>query len=110
MALFAADLVGLWPLLLVAAVVLYLALARLFPGLYTPLARLIARALYRFRVYHADRIPSSGPVLIVCNHVTYIDWLLMWAAAPRAVTFVMWSGFQKNPVMRFLLSFGRRRR
>lgn len=109
MVLLAVDLVGLWPWLAVAAVVLYLALARRFPGLYTPLARLIAHALYRFRVYHADRVPAAGPVLIVCNHVTYLDWLLLWAAAPRGVTFVMWSGFRKNPVLRFLLSFGRRR-
>jgi acyl-[acyl-carrier-protein]-phospholipid O-acyltransferase/long-chain-fatty-acid--[acyl-carrier-protein] ligase len=108
MALFAATLSTVWPWLLVAAVVLYVALGRLFPGLYTPIYWLAARLLYRFHVYHAERIPAAGSALIVCNHVTYIDWLLLWAASPRLLTFVMWSGFDKNPVLRFLLSFGRR--
>ncbi|HVK19628.1 MAG TPA: AMP-binding protein [Fimbriiglobus sp.] len=109
MALFAATLSTLWPWLLVAAAVLYVALGRIFPALYTPIYWLIPRLVYRFRVYHAERVPAAGPVLIVCNHVTYIDWMLLWAAAPRPLTFVMWEGFYKNPVLRLILFFAKRR-
>jgi acyl-[acyl-carrier-protein]-phospholipid O-acyltransferase/long-chain-fatty-acid--[acyl-carrier-protein] ligase len=100
-----------WPWLLAAAaaVVLYFALGRLFPGVFTPACRLAAHVLYRFHVHHAERVPAAGPVLIVCNHVTYVDWLLLWAAAPRPLTFVIWSGFLKNPVLGvFLYLAGRR--
>ncbi len=100
-----------WPWLLAAAaaVVLYFALGRLFPELFTPACRLAAHVLYRFHVHHADRVPAAGPVLIVCNHVTYVDWLLLWVAAPRPLTFVIWSGFLKNPVLGvFLYLAGRR--
>src|SRR5919198_6173076 len=106
---FAADPSDLGPWLIPAAVAAYVALAWLFPGLIRPVLSLIAHALYRFRVYHPDRVPADGPVLIVCNHVTYLDWLLLWAACPRPLTFVLWSGFYRNPVLRFFLSFARGR-
>lgn len=109
--LFAVALTDAWLWLLVAAgaAVLYVLLGQFVPTLYTPISRLVARLVYRFNVYHRERVPAAGPVLIVSNHVTYIDWLLLWAASPRPLTFVIWSGFYQNPVLRFLLFFGRRR-
>jgi acyl-[acyl-carrier-protein]-phospholipid O-acyltransferase/long-chain-fatty-acid--[acyl-carrier-protein] ligase len=87
----------------------YVALAWAVPAAIRPLFWLLARVLYRFRVYHADRLPTSGPALLVPNHVTYLDWMLLWAASPRRLTFVIWSGFDANPVLRVGLSFARHR-
>ncbi len=97
---------ALWLLALPPA---YVAFAWFVPAVIRPLFWVMARGLYRFRVHHADRIPAAGPVLLVSNHVTYLDWLLLWAASPRPLTFVVWAGFDKNPVLRFGLSFIRRR-
>ncbi|MFO0846993.1 MAG: AMP-binding protein [Gemmataceae bacterium] len=98
------------PLLwLLTAVAGYVALAWFVPAIIWPLFWLIAHATYRFHVYHRDRIPADGPALIVSNHVTYFDWLLFWAASPRPVTFVIWSGFGKHPVLRIGLSYARHR-
>jgi acyl-[acyl-carrier-protein]-phospholipid O-acyltransferase/long-chain-fatty-acid--[acyl-carrier-protein] ligase len=82
-------------------------LSWLFPSLLRGLWRLILHALYRFRVYNADRIPATGPALIVANHVSYLDWMIFWAATPRRVNYVFYAGYYKNPVLRFFLSWVR---
>lgn len=47
--------------------------------------------------------------MVVANHVSYIDWLLLWAACPRPVHFVLWSRYYRHPLLRLLLSWGRHR-
>lgn len=57
------------------------------------LLRFIAWALvhtfYRIRLVHAERIPDEGAALLVCNHVSYVDALVLAAASPRPIRFVM---------------------
>ncbi len=84
-----------------------LGLTWLFPALLRPVLWVVARVLYRFTVYHRDRVPATGGVLIVANHVSYIDWLVFWVACPRSVTFVLWGMYYRNPVLRFFLSWAR---
>src|SRR5438045_1657645 len=60
------------------------------PGiLYRPFLWLITHNFYRMRVYGRDNLPAQGPALIVCNHVSYIDWLLLLAAQRRFIRFVI---------------------
>jgi acyl-[acyl-carrier-protein]-phospholipid O-acyltransferase/long-chain-fatty-acid--[acyl-carrier-protein] ligase len=92
-----------------AAVLAGVALSWLFPGLLRPVWWVLVRILYRFSVYGRERIPASGGHLIVCNHVSYVDWLVLWAACPRRLTFVLWSGYHRNPLLRFVLSWVRGR-
>lgn len=87
----------------------YVAAAWFAAPLIRPVLWAIAHAVYDFGVAGRDRVPRAGPVLVVANHVTFVDWLLLWAASPRPVTFVIWGGFYANPVLRFGLSFARRR-
>jgi acyl-[acyl-carrier-protein]-phospholipid O-acyltransferase/long-chain-fatty-acid--[acyl-carrier-protein] ligase len=94
---------------LAAFVLGYVGVTWLFPSLLRPMWWLYIHVAYRFRVYHADRLPAAGPALIVCNHSSYIDWLILWVACPRPVKFVLWSGYYHNSVLRFLLSFCRHR-
>src|SRR5438046_1822574 len=65
----------------------YLALGWAFPGLLRPLWWVLVRVLYRFSVYGREHIPATGGCLIVCNHVSLIDRLVLRAACPRTVTF-----------------------
>ncbi|WP_070106451.1 MFS transporter [Burkholderia plantarii] len=57
------------------------------------LLRFIAWALvhtfYRIRLVHAERIPDDTAALLVCNHVSYVDALVIAAASPRPIRFVM---------------------
>lgn len=87
----------------------YTVLAWFFPGMIRFAIWQIVHGLYRFRVYHRERIPAAGGVLIVCNHASYIDWMVMWLACPRPMKFVLWSGYYKKAILRFFLSFVRGR-
>lgn len=98
------DLVA-FPFALVVTVVLswfgYIYVARLFPGMMPIMWRTVLRLKYRYRAYGRDRVPATGGVLIVCNHVSYIDWMLIWASCPRRVTIVLWDGYFKSAILRF---------
>ncbi len=92
---------------LLGAFVLVAVLTWIFPPLLRPLAWLLVHTLYRFRRDHPERIPKSGGGLIVCNHVSCLDWLVLGVASPRPVTYVLWNGYYRNPVLRFFLSWAR---
>ena len=50
------------------------------------------RFLYKVKPVHTDRIPATGGVLLLPNHVSYVDALIIGAATAgrRPVRFVMW--------------------
>jgi len=45
--------------------------------------------LYRFRLFDGKHLPARGPALLVCNPVTYVDWLYLIVLLPRRVTFLL---------------------
>ena len=92
--------------ILAAAFILYFACAFIWPGVVLrPLWWLITHSIYRLRVFNKENVPATGPVLLVCNHVSYIDWMLIWAACPRRLRYVAWAGWNKNPLLRLFLRF-----
>jgi acyl-[acyl-carrier-protein]-phospholipid O-acyltransferase/long-chain-fatty-acid--[acyl-carrier-protein] ligase len=46
--------------------------------------------LFRVRIVGAKRLPSKGGAVIVANHVSYADALLIGCATPRFIRFLMW--------------------
>ena len=59
------------------------------------LAYCLANILYRMRVRGHANIPAEGPALLICNHVSFVDWLIVAAGVKRPVRFVMDHGFAK---------------
>ena len=59
-----------------------------------PLVRLIvwtiANLFFKIRIVGADNIPKKGGALIVSNHVSYADAILVGCATPRFIRFLMW--------------------
>ena len=53
------------------------------------LALLIIRTSYRFQVRGQTRVPEQGAVLLIANHVSYIDSLFIAASVRRPIRFVM---------------------
>jgi 1-acyl-sn-glycerol-3-phosphate acyltransferase len=53
----------------------------------------MGRALYRFRISGLHHIPKDGPAVIVSNHVSFVDWLILSASVPRPMRFVMHYSF-----------------
>lgn len=97
------------PAAFVAYVLIFLLLAWIFPPLIRAIWWQIIHVIYRFRAYGTENIPKTGPALIVCNHVSYLDWMLLWLASPRPLTIMLYGGYYKNPIARFWLSFARHR-
>jgi 1-acyl-sn-glycerol-3-phosphate acyltransferase len=52
------------------------------------LVRVIAGALFQFRVFGAERTPQGVPVVLCCNHQSSIDPALVAAAIPRRLSFL----------------------
>ena len=53
------------------------------------LAWVLSRLVYRFDVRGDEHIPLQGAAILVCNHVSFVDAVLLMAASPRPVRFVM---------------------
>lgn len=49
----------------------------------------VSRAMYRFRVLGDENIPLEGPAVIISNHVSFMDAVLIMAASPRPIRFIM---------------------
>ncbi len=52
---------------------------------------LARHSLYRLHVTGRSRLPARGGALLVCNSVSYLDWLLLLAAQRRPIRFVLFS-------------------
>ncbi|MGO1070151.1 MFS transporter [Lysobacter sp. CA199] len=66
------------------------------------LSWVLVRGLYRLRVSGTDQIPDEGAGLVVCNHVSYMDALILSASIPRPVRFVMYYKIFNIPVMSWI--------
>jgi len=59
-------------------------------------AGLVARILYRVRSSGAGQIPATGGVLLIMNHISYVDVVAMQLACPRPIRFVGHRGLQRH--------------
>jgi acyl-[acyl-carrier-protein]-phospholipid O-acyltransferase / long-chain-fatty-acid--[acyl-carrier-protein] ligase len=100
------DWLAYWPFL-VLLLPAYLALAWLVPICNSPLISLAIRSFYSLRIYHPERIPKTGGVLIVANHLSFLDWAFLWLASPRRARFVVYYGYYGNIFLKILLSYAR---
>jgi acyl-[acyl-carrier-protein]-phospholipid O-acyltransferase / long-chain-fatty-acid--[acyl-carrier-protein] ligase len=51
---------------------------------------LLANLLFKIRIIGADNIPKNGGALLVSNHVSYADSILIGCATPRFIRFLIW--------------------
>jgi 1-acyl-sn-glycerol-3-phosphate acyltransferase len=62
----------------------------------------LVNTIYRLRPSGTDNIPVKGPAVVVCNHVSYMDPLLLSACIRRPMRFVMYYKIFQLPLLRFL--------
>lgn len=61
-----------------------------------------SRLVYRFRVTGEHHLPTQGAAVLVCNHVSFVDAVLLMAASPRPIYFVMDHRIFRVPVLGWL--------
>jgi 1-acyl-sn-glycerol-3-phosphate acyltransferase len=62
-------------------------------------AFMLSRCVYRYKVNGDENIPTQGAAVLTCNHVSFIDPVLLMAASPRPIYFVMDHRIFKMPVL-----------
>jgi len=55
-------------------------------------AVLVARLLYRVRVLGASHVPGSGGAVVISNHLSYMDVVVLQLACPRPLRFMAYRG------------------
>lgn len=87
-----------WQLLVLVPVTLAAALfiTKLLPrNLLMLVVGTIIRTFYRVNAHHAERMPKQGGVLILPNHVSYADALMLGVSCERKIRFVMLESLYK---------------
>ncbi len=52
------------------------------------LSRIVFIVLWRFRAIGAANVPPTGPVIVACNHVSYLDPVALGVGLPRMLTYL----------------------
>ena len=66
------------------------------------LAWLLIHTIHRVRSVDVAHIPLQGAAVLVCNHVSYVDAIVILAASPRPIRFVMDHRIFKFPLLSWL--------
>lgn len=71
------------------------------------LAWILTHLVYRFRVRGEEHIPAEGAAILVSNHVSFVDAVLLMAASPRPIRFIMDHRIFAIPVLGWLFRLGK---
>lgn len=65
------------------------------------LAWMIISVVYRIRPTGAENVPDQGPAVVVCNHVSFMDPIILGGSIRRPMRFVMYYKIFEIPVLNF---------
>ncbi|HEX6260659.1 MAG TPA: MFS transporter [Woeseiaceae bacterium] len=68
------------------------------------LAWILINTLYRIHASGLEHIPRDGPAVLVCNHVSFADALVVGGTIRRPVRFVMYYRIFEIPVLKLLFN------
>ena len=71
------------------------------------LAWLLIHSVYRLKKTGLANIPEEGPAVIVANHVSFVDAVVIMGASPRPIRFVMDHNIFSTPVLSFIFRTGK---
>lgn len=76
---------------------------RLPQSLVRILLSFLIRRRYRICVHGVEQVPAEGGVLLLGNHISWVDWAMVQIACPRRVRFVMLKSIYERWYLRWLL-------
>lgn len=59
---------------------------------------------YKLEFTGQEYLPLSGPVLIIANHVSFIDWAFLGRIRKNQIRFVMWYHYYYQPILQTLFA------
>ncbi|MBI2304790.1 MAG: 1-acyl-sn-glycerol-3-phosphate acyltransferase [Chloroflexi bacterium] len=68
------------------------------------LMSLVLRTLARWRVWGLERVPRRGPLILVANHVSFVDPPILAASLPRRITFMGKEELFRSPPSRLFFT------
>jgi 1-acyl-sn-glycerol-3-phosphate acyltransferase len=68
---------------------------------------LLISLLYRIDKRGLEHIPEEGPAIVACNHVSFVDAVILGGSVRRPVRFVMYHTIFKIPVLNFIFRTAR---
>lgn len=66
----------------------------------------IARLLYRVRSRGAENFPAAGGAVLIANHLSYVDVVVLQLACPRPIRYLGHDGLQAHPVFDWVFRLG----
>lgn len=63
----------------------------------------LSRLIYSIQTTGIKNVPEHGPYILVANHVSFVDWLIIGGACKRPVSFIMYYKFFQIPFARFFM-------
>jgi len=63
------------------------------------IAWLLVHSVYRLQQRGREHIPAEGGAVLVCNHVSFVDPIIISAACPRPIRFVMDHRIYRQPLI-----------
>ncbi|MBF5007574.1 MFS transporter [Diaphorobacter caeni] len=70
-------------------------------------AWVLSRVIYRFKVRGDEHIPTQGAAILACNHVSFVDAVLLMAASPRPIYFLMDHRIFRVPVLGWIFKLAK---
>jgi len=94
------DVQGLFVIVALMNVVVGLFIFRRVPEFTMQLsAWLLMHSIYRIGKHDLDNIPEKGAAILACNHVSFVDPVVIGAVSPRPMRFVMYHKIYNLPVI-----------
>ncbi len=67
---------------------------------------MLVHTVYRVRQRGLEHLPTEGPAVVVSNHVSFVDALVIAAASRRPIRFVMDRAIFRIPILNFVFRTG----
>ena len=68
---------------------------------------ILIHSVYRLDKHGVEHIPDEGAAVLVCNHASFVDALIITAACRRLIRFVMDHRVFRWPILSFVFKAGR---
>lgn len=71
--------------------------------IYRQLARLVVFIIYRVEFIGFEKIPKDGPVILIANHISYVDGLVLQAACNRPIIYIIDKPIYELPIVNYFM-------